>query len=443
MQAQVTTERAQHDPRAREERRGEERARGDDDRTREDRERGALGADERAHPDRLLAVDEDPLDVGPHRDARAVRARVLEPRAQRALLGARAAAEVAEAAALVLVTAPHVARHRRHRQAELLGARLHQPIAGPRSRLVRRDPDARAHRVERRAQRSAREHAGEAGLAIPLRAHVVGQAQRRRVVHHRAATERLAAQQGDAEIGARAGVVQIAIGIVLVVGEVALGRVATALEDHDVEPRRGQHRRGGAAPRARSHHDDVTRPRGGPRDRLGAQPVRCVGGRCLRPGIAHRLVHHAGRAIEVGPRREQRGQLGQEARGGALQGLAPQHREDRVLDLVRTETRDRCGVAQQVVRARTGLERREQEARAAAIGRVETRQELGEAPPGERAASGRLEGIEARERRQHRVGDRVERSLLGGRELHGVRVKLAPGPVALASIASRSKRSSR
>jgi hypothetical protein len=138
----------------------------------------------------------------------------------------------------------------------------------------------------------------EAEALPPVVPDVIGRAEAPGVVHRRPATEAEAGQQPDALIRGRhaaAAEVEPGVAVELRAVEVLLAEVAAGLHEHHVEPRLGQHARGGAAAGARANDDDVAVELGVLGDPQGLD--RLLGGvrqLSVRARVADRLVHRVG-----------------------------------------------------------------------------------------------------------------------------------------------------
>ena len=239
-------------------------------------------------PGRPAAGDQHPAGVGPHDQPGPGRRRLLQVGDHGRLLGPDPAAEAAPAAAGVLGAAADVAGQRAGVPAEPFQAQLQQLVAGAGAALVAGDPDPAGDRLK-----GGLDLAGDEGLDAggggPL-----GQDRRRgrergRVVHHRAPAK---GRPGDDPAGQVVGgqghgvQVEVAVGVALGVGEVALGQVAALLEHDHLKAGPGQLGRGHPAAGPRPDHDHVA---GQLLVALGAQRVKApghVGGRAERPRVA-------------------------------------------------------------------------------------------------------------------------------------------------------------
>ena len=122
----------------------------------------------------------------------------------------------------------------------------------------------RSHTVSRLSSKPGRRRPPSV-LARPLVADLLGRAERERVVDERRAAQTLGRQQADAAVDARhaaAVLVEPVEPPQLRAVEVLLGEVAPGLQHDHVEAGLGEHRRGGAAARARADHDHVAVERG-------------------------------------------------------------------------------------------------------------------------------------------------------------------------------------
>ena len=194
MQPQVLADVLVLETRAAQQRGRVDRAAGGDDGPRPHRD-AVTRRRARLHPAARAALDDHPLGAGVDEDARAGGVRVREPGLHRGLLRAEPAAVAAVAAVLALVAAAHVARHRSRRASR---ARV-RPRCSTCSRADGRvvllvHAEALADRVEARAVLVGRE--GGHAVRGPLLAHVVGSAERGRVVDRRAAAEAAARPAG-------------------------------------------------------------------------------------------------------------------------------------------------------------------------------------------------------------------------------------------------------
>ena len=247
MEAQRTADVRVAQARPKQERRRLDRTGRHDDRPRANAHRS--GVDAGGGP----VLDPHALCLRADHDPRTRGRRILEPRAQRRLLRAERAAVAAIAADDSLLAAEHVPRHRLDVPAERLQSAPHRLVPCRGQVVVRVHAEPLADSVEAGAELRR----GKA-QSLPLLEHVVGGAERGRVVDDRAAAEAGAGDQADALVVGRrsaAAAVEPPERGSLDAVEVPFRPVPALLEHDDVEARRGEHGRRDAA--ARSGADDA------------------------------------------------------------------------------------------------------------------------------------------------------------------------------------------
>ena len=204
--------------------------------------------------DHRLGALATPLDA-PHAavgvDGRAARHGVRQIGERGALLGVHRTTHPAVAGTQA---AAHVAADRVHGPPELLATVVERPVVGvDLLEIDFLDPEPPLDLLEVGSQSLWRQHG--ALLVAPEGEHVVGSAEARGPVHHRAAADRASLQDRDGQIGGRpvpAVLVQPRIGGRLLHVELVLAVVAALLEHHHARPRlreaRGDDRAAGPAP---------------------------------------------------------------------------------------------------------------------------------------------------------------------------------------------------
>ena len=204
--------------------------------------------------------------------------------------------KTAVAALLALLATADIAWHCVDVPAERVAARAHDLVAA--RGLVVLEVDAQALDDGVKAPRVLLAGECRHAVARPFLAHLVGCAERGRVVDDGAAAEARAGEQPDALVVAglrRAQVESCCRAVTSETVEVGVVVIAAHLEDDDVEPGRGEHAGRGAPTRARADDNDVAAEVriGGDLERLQGLR-RGVGLLAERTREAHRLPHRVG-----------------------------------------------------------------------------------------------------------------------------------------------------